>query len=742
MSEALELLQRVDLGEFAEEAYLAYAMSTVTSRALPALADGQKPVQRRLLYAMREMGLLRGPAHVKSARVVGDVLGKFHPHGDSSAYEAMVRMAQDFSLRYPLVDGQGNFGSRDGDSAAAMRYTEAKLAPIADLLLAEVDEGTVDFRPNYDGTLQEPALLPARLPFLLLNGSSGIAVGMATEIPSHNLSEVAEAVASLALNPKLSDEDLFELIPGPDYPGGGQIISSPEVIRQAYQTGRGSLRVRATWTVEHFAKKEWQLVITELPPGVSTAKVLTEIEAYSNPQVKPGKKALTPEQAAVKTAFLAQIDAVRDESGKKHAVRLVVQPKGRTQDPDTLARFLLAHTSLESNSSLNLTLIDLEGRAPCLGLPAILRQWVDFRLATVRRRTQYRLDKAEARIHILEGRMRILLDIDAVIRVIREADDPKADLIAAFGLTEIQADDILEIRLRQLARLAGIEIEKELAKLQKETAKLRNILEKETVLRKTVAAEIREDAARFGDTRRTRIEPETLKVEAAPAVLVGEDPLTVIVSREGWLRSRAGHRLDTSNLSFKEGDSGLAVFDVRQCDHLALIDDKGRAYSLPVVGIPGGRGDGIPASSQVEIGRGSRLAASAAGTPESVWLFAGDQGYGFQTQLKSLIGRNRAGKAFLTLQAGEEPLPPLLITAPETSPWIALRSRKGKTLVLPLSEIKELPRGKGVKLLQLDAGDTLAAWAVVGEEGALGLPLQKLETAKGARGSKGKLFRY
>jgi len=741
MSEAFESSQSVDLGAFAEEAYLAYAMSTITARALPALADGQKPVQRRLLYAMREMGLLRGPAHVKSARVVGDVLGKFHPHGDSSAYEAMVRMAQDFSLRYPLVDGQGNFGSRDGDAAAAMRYTEAKLAPIADLLLAEVDEGTVDFRPNYDGTLQDPSLLPARLPFLLLNGSSGIAVGMATEIPSHNLREIAEAAATLTLNPSLDDEALLDLVPGPDYPGGGQIVSSPETIRQAYRTGRGSLRIRATWTVEQFAKKEWQLVFTELPPGVSTAKVVTEIEACSNPQVKPGKKALTPEQAAIKTAFLSQIDALRDESGKEHAVRLVVQPKSRNQDPDALARFLLAHTSLESNASLNLTLIDLEGKAPCLGLPAILRQWVDFRLATVRRRTRYRLDKAEARIHILEGRLRVLLDIDAVIRVIREADDPKADLMATFGLTEIQAEDILEIRLRQLARLAGIELEKELAKLQKESARLRTLLEKDSVLRKTVAAEIREDAQQFGDDRRTRIDPDAVNIEATPTVLVGEDPVTVIVSRNGWLRSRSGHRLDLSTLTFKEGDSALGSFEVRQCDALALIDDQGRAYSLPVVNIPGGRGDGIPASSQIEMGKGAKLAAAAAGAPDSVWLFAGEQGYGFKTTLSSLVGRNRAGKAFLSLQPDESPLPPLRLDPDAVDSRVVLRTKKGRVLVIPAADFKELPKGKGIKLMQVEPGDRLSEWAVLTEDGALGFSAKKLESAQGTRGSKGKLLR-
>lgn len=741
MSDSSIRPENVDLIHFTEDAYLAYAMSTVTARALPSLADGQKPVQRRLLYAMREMGLLRSPKHVKSARVVGDVLGKFHPHGDSSAYEAMVRMAQDFSLRYPLVDGQGNFGSRDGDSAAAMRYTEIRLAPISDLLLAEVDEATVDFRPNYDGSLNEPSLLPARLPFLLLNGSSGIAVGMATEIPSHNLREVGEAAARLILDPKLPDSEILELIPGPDYPGGGQLVSSPETIRQAQLSGRGSLRIRASWTVETFAKKDWQLVITELPPGVSTAKVLAEIEVQSNPQLKAGKKSLTPEQATLKAAFLSQIDAVRDESGKAYAVRLVVQPKSRQQDPEALLRFLLVHTSLESNSSLNLTLIDHEGKAPCLGLPAILRQWVGFRLETVRRRSKHRLQKAEARIHLLEGRLRILLDIDAVIRVIREADDPKAELVRAFGLTEIQAEDILEIRLRQLARLASLELEKELAKLRKESAKLQSLLDKDSVLRKTVAMEIRADVALFGDARRTRIEPDTLKIEAAASPPGSDDPVTLLLSRNGWLRSRTGHRLELRNLAFREGDALLASFEVRQCDHLVILDNRGRAYSVPAVNIPGGRGDGIPATSQLELGKGATLATAAAGAPDSLWLFAGSQGYGFQTKLESLIGRNRAGKAFMTLQKDEPPLAPLQIPCGTSEAWVVLRSRKGRVLCLPLSEIKNIPRGKGVKLLHLENADTLAEWALLTEEGALGISAKKLESARGTRGGKGKLFR-
>ncbi len=720
--------------DYASSAYLAYAMSVVTGRAIPALTDGQKPVQRRILYAMREMGLLKSPKHVKSARVVGEVLGKFHPHGDSSSYEAMVRMAQDFSLRYPLIDGQGNFGSRDGDGAAAMRYTEAKLLPIAALLLDEVEEGTVDFQANYDGTLQEPRVLPARLPFLLLNGASGIAVGMATEIPPHNIKEVGDTAVRLTLDPQMSEDDILAGITAPDYPGGGQIISSPETIRQAYQTGRGSLRVRARWEVETLSRKDWRIVIHELPPGVSTAQVLAEIEAASNPQPKAGKKALTPEQQSLKNAFLNLIDSVRDESGKQYAVRLAIEPKSRTQSAEDLMRLLLAHTSLESNAPINLTVIDPGGKAPCLPLASILRQWVVFRLETVRRRSQFRLDKTEARIHILEGRLRVLLDIEEVIRVIRDADDPKQDLIANFGLSEIQSDDILEIRLRQLARLAGIELEKELADKQKQAKKLRSILGSERVLRSTVAGEIETDVANYADQRRTLLQPEE-RVAAAEARPVSDEPVTLIISKKGWLRSRSGHGLDVGSLTFKDGDGLLQRWEVRSPDTLVVLDHQGRAYSLPVAQIPGGKGDGIPLSSQIDL-QGGQLCTTLAGRPDSRWLVAGDGGYGFICTLQQMLSRTKTGKAFLSLEAGERPLPPLPVTPEDL---IAIRTRNGHGLIFPVSEVKELPKGKGVKLIAVTAPDgVLEIAASRDEDGLAWFPKTRLAQFHGKRGGVGR----
>ena len=544
----------IALGHYAQRAYLEYALSVVKGRALPDVCDGQKPVQRRILYSMSRMGLGFGGANgavgarpVKSARVVGDVLGRYHPHGDSAAYDALVRMAQDFSQRYPLIDGQGNFGSRDGDGAAAMRYTEARLARITSLLLDEIDEGTVDFQPNYDGSTEEPRQLPARLPFALLNGASGIAVGMATEIPSHNLREVADACVALIKNPKLSHEELVQLMPGPDYPGGGQIISSAADISDAYATGRGSLKVRARWVIEDLARGQWQLVVTELPPNVSSQKVLEEIEELTNPKVKTGKKALTPEQTQLKATVLSVLDVVRDESSKDAPVRLVFEPKTRTIEQQELITTLLAHTSLESSSSINLTMVGLDGRPVPKSMRQMLEEWISFRQTTVQRRSQFRLDKVLARIHILEGRQLVLLNIDEVIRIIRHSDEPKPALIERFKLSERQADDILDIRLRQLARLEAIKIEQELKELREEQGKLEDILGSATSLRKLMVKEIEADAKVFADERRTLIQAEKKSVAEVKVV---DEPVTVVVSEKGWVRARQGHSHEPGSFAF------------------------------------------------------------------------------------------------------------------------------------------------------------------------------------------------
>ncbi|WP_428851315.1 DNA topoisomerase IV subunit A [Imbroritus primus] len=703
------------LADYAERAYLDYAISVVKGRALPEVADGQKPVQRRILYAMHEMGLRADSKPVKSARVVGDVLGKFHPHGDQSAYDALVRLAQDFSLRYPLIDGQGNFGSRDGDGAAAMRYTEARLTPIARLLLEELDQGTADFIPNYDGSMEEPQLLPARLPFVLLNGASGIAVGMATEIPPHNLREVAAATVALIRNPRLSLAELLEIMPGPDYPGGGQIISSATDIAQIYESGRGSLKVRARWTIEEMARGQWQLVVNELPPGTSAQKVLEEIEELTNPKVKTGKKALTSDQLQLKQSLLAVLDTVRDESGKDAPVRLVFEPKSKNIEQQEFINTLLAHTSLESGAAINLVMIGMDGRPRQKALPEILQEWISFRFATVTRRTQYRLGKVDDRIHILEGRMLVLLNIDEVIRIIRESDEPKAALIEAFKLSDRQAEDILEIRLRQLARLEAIRIEQELKNLREEKQELENLLGSESLMKRRIIKEIETDAKQYGDERRTLIQEER---RAAAEIRIVDEPLTVVLSEKGWVRTRQGHGHDAQQFTFKAGDSLYGTFECRSVDTLLVFGSNGRVYSVPVAGLPGGRGDGVPVNSLIELQPGSRIAQFFAGAASQRLVLSVASGNGFMASIGDMTSRQKGGKSFITMDDGDTVNKPAPV--PEDAAHIACMSAQGRLLVFPIGEMKTLASGgRGVILMEVDAKDTLAAVAAVGAQGVM-----------------------
>jgi topoisomerase-4 subunit A len=694
--------ESLTLAHYAERAYLEYALSVVKGRALPDVCDGQKPVQRRILYAMERMGLsfsgASGPKPVKSARVVGDVLGRYHPHGDTAAYDAMVRMAQDFALRYPLIDGQGNFGSRDGDGAAAMRYTEARLAPIARLLLDEIDMGTVDFIPNYDGSTEEPKQLPARLPFVLLNGASGIAVGLATEIPSHNLREVAAAAVALLKNDRLLDDELFGILQGPDFPGGGQIISSPQDIQDAYRTGRGSLKVRARWKIEDLARGQWQLVVTELPHGTSAQKVLEEIEELTNPKVKAGKKALTAEQTNLKTSVLSVLDTVRDESSKDAAVRLVFEPKTRTVEQQELITTLLAHTSLETSSSINMTMVGADGKPTLKSLRQVLGEWVGFRMETVTRRTQHRLGKVLDRIHILEGRQLVLLNIDEVIRIIRESDEPKPALIEAFKLSERQADDILDIRLRQLARLEAIKIEQELAELRTEQAKLEDILNNPGVLKRTVIKEIEADAKQFGDERRTLIQAEK---RAVAEVKVIDEPVTVVISLKGWVRARTGHGHDAAGFAFKAGDGLYGTFECRTVDPLIVIGSNGRVYSVAVSTLPGARGDGAPITTMIELESGTQPLHYLAGSAEQTLLLANTAGFGLLAKLGDLITRQKGGKGFLTLDEGAVVLPPVLVQPGHTQ--VACLSQDGRMLVFALDELKlQSNGGRGLTLMDVD----------------------------------------
>jgi topoisomerase-4 subunit A len=705
--------ESLTLSTFAERAYLDYAISVVKGRALPDVCDGQKPVQRRILYSMNELGLGPTAKPRKSATVVGDVLGKLHPHGDQSVYDAMVRMAQDFSLRYPLVDGQGNFGSRDGDGAAAMRYTEARLTPISRLLLDEIDQGTVDFIPNYDGSYDEPSLLPARLPMVLLNGASGIAVGLATEIPSHNLTEVARAAVAMIRNPKISHAELMELIPGPDFPGGGQLITPRAQLDDMYASGRGSMKVRARWKIEELARGQWQAVVYELPPGTSSQKVLEEIEELTNPKVKLGKKALSPEQVALKGLLLGQLDKVRDESGREAAVRLVFEPKSKNQNQTEFMHMLLAHTSLESSASMNLVMIGGDGRPRQKGVSEILGEWIEFRFATVTRRTQFRMNKVDERIHILEGRQIVLLNIDEVIAIIRNSDEPKAALIERFKLSDRQAEDILEIRLRQLARLEAIKIEQELSELRKEREGLQDILDNPSTLRRLVIKEIDGDSKSYGDARRTLIE------EAQKAVVeqkVADEPVTVIISEKGWVRARTGIGHDPAQFTFKAGDSLYGAFECRTVDTLLGFGDNGKVYSVPVAALPNARGDGVPITTLVDLSGGARLLHYFAGNSDKQLLMASDAGYGFIAKAGDMVSRLKGGKSFITLDEGDKPLPPTVVV--EGASAVAVISEKSNLLVFGMDEMKVLSNGgRGVILMDLADKEKLVAACAITDKG-------------------------
>ncbi|HEY1229032.1 MAG TPA: DNA topoisomerase IV subunit A, partial [Ramlibacter sp.] len=598
-----------------------------------------------------------------------------------------------------------NFGSRDGDGAAAMRYTEARLTPMARLLLDEIDMGTVDFQPNYDGSTEEPRTLPARLPVLLLNGASGIAVGLATEIPSHNLREVAQSAVAMIRNPKITHAELMTLMPGPDYPGGGQIITPASQVADMYASGRGSLKVRARWKIEELARGQWQAVVTELPPGCSSQRVLEEIEELTNPKIKVGKKTLLPEQLALKQTILGALDTVRDESGREAPVRLVFEPKSKNQDQTEFMLMLLAHTSLETSAPLNLVMIGGDGRPRQKGLSEILQEWIDYRFVTVRRRTEFRLGKVNDRIHILEGRETVLLNIDEVIAIIRNSDEPKAALIERFRLSDRQAEDILEIRLRQLARLEAIKIEQELAELRGEKEKLEDILENPSSMKRLIIREIELDAKQFGDDRRTLIE-EAQKAVAEQKIV--DEPVTVIVSEKGWVRARTGIGHDPSQFTFKAGDSLYGAFECRTVDTLLGFGDNGKVYSIPVSALPGARGDGVPVSTLVDLSGGVRILHYFAGKADTRLVLASSNGFGFIAKAGDMVSRLKGGKSFITLDDGAVPLYPRTVL--ENAGAIACLSEKGRVLVFGIDEMKTLTNGgRGVTLMELEPKEKLLA---------------------------------
>jgi topoisomerase-4 subunit A len=695
-----EGVERQPLRTFTEKAYLDYSMYVILDRALPALSDGLKPVQRRITYAMSELGLSAGQKHKKSARTIGDVIGKFHPHGDSACYEAMVLMAQDFSYRYPIVDGQGNWGSIDDPkSFAAMRYTESKLTRYAEVLLSELSDGTVDWQPNFDGTLEEPAFLPARLPNVLLNGTQGIAVGMSTDIPPHNLREVAQACIHLLDEPDAQTRTLMKYVKGPDLPTGGEIITPRSDLLQIYNTGNGTYKARAVYKEE-----EDVIVISELPYQVSGSKIIEQIAA----QMREKK--------------LPMVEDIRDESDHEEKIRIVIEPKKRA-DVQQLMAHLFATTDLERNYRVNLNVITLEGKPKVLGLRDMLNEWLVFRTQTVTRRLQFRLDKVDKRLHILDGLLAAYLNLDEVIRIIRREDEPKPVLMKRFKLSEIQAEAILETKLRHLAKLEEMKIRDEQKKLAEEKEEIESILKSKAKLKKLIASEIEADAQKYGDDRRTKIVEREAAVAIDESQLVANEPATIVLSKGGFVRSAKGHEIDARTLQYKSGDEYQHSAKGRSIQQAVFLDSTGRAYSLVAHSLPSARGLGEPMSSRVDPPDGAKWRGVMIGEPEDLWLVASDAGYGFTVRLKEAYASKKAGKTLLNLPDGALVLPPAPV--PGDDAVVAVTSKDGKLLVFPVKDVPELPRGKGNKLFDIPTKkfasreDFMTGMAVVAKDKSL-----------------------
>ncbi|MDH1631699.1 DNA topoisomerase IV subunit A [Pseudomonas mosselii] len=733
MSDSLELsldgVERRSLADFTEQAYLNYSMYVIMDRALPHIGDGFKPVQRRIVYAMSELGLDADSKHKKSARTVGDVLGKFHPHGDSACYEAMVLMAQPFSYRYTLVDGQGNWGAPDDPkSFAAMRYTEARLSRYSEVLLSELGQGTVDWVPNFDGTLQEPAVLPARLPNILLNGTTGIAVGMATDVPPHNLREVASACVRLLDEPKATIEQLCEHIQGPDYPTEAEIVTPRADILKLYETGKGSIRMRAVYRVE-----DGDIIVTALPHQVSGAKVLEQIAA---------------QMQAKKLPMVADL---RDESDHENPCRIVIIPRSNRVDAAELMQHLFATTDLESTYRVNVNIIGLDGRPQLKNLRALLLEWLEYRIGTVRRRLQHRLDKVEKRLHLLEGLLTAFLNLDEVIHIIRTEEHPKQVLIARFDLTEIQADYILETRLRQLARLEEMKIRGEQDELLKEQKRLTTLLGSDAKLRKLVRSELIEDAETYGDDRRSPIVERAEAKALSENELMPTEPVTVVLSEKGWVRCAKGHDIDATGLSYKAGDGFKAAAAGRSNQFAVLIDSTGRSYSLAAHSLPSARGQGEPLTGRLTPPPGATFECVLLPEDDALYVVASDAGYGFVVKGEDLQAKNKAGKGLLSLPNGAKVMTPRPVVDREQD-WLAAVTTEGRLLVFKVADLPQLGKGKGNKIIGVP-GDRVASreeyvtdLAVISEGSTLVLQAGKrtlslkpddLEHYKGERGRRG-----
>lgn len=726
---SLEGVERRSMAEFTEQAYLNYSMYVIMDRALPHIGDGLKPVQRRIVYAMSELGLDADSKHKKSARTVGDVLGKFHPHGDSACYEAMVLMAQPFSYRYPLVDGQGNWGAPDDPkSFAAMRYTEARLARYAEVLLTELGQGTVNWIPNFDGTMNEPAVLPARLPNLLLNGTTGIAVGMATDVPPHNLREVAAACVLLLDQPKASLEDICEHIQGPDYPTDAEIITPRADILKIYQTGRGSVRMRAIYRVD-----DGDVVVTALPHQVSGAKVIEQIAA---------------QMQAKKLPMVADL---RDESDHENPCRIVIVPRSNRVDPAELMQHLFATTDLESSYRINTNVIGLDGRPQVKDLRSLLQEWLVFRVETVRKRLQFRLDRVEKRLHLLEGLLIAFLNMDEVIEIIRSEDHPKPVLMQRFGITEIQADYILDTRLRQLARLEEMKIRGEQDELAKEQAQLQGLLGSETKLKNLVRKELIADAKTYGDERRSPLVERDEAKALSETDLLPTEPVTVVMSEQGWVRSAKGHDIDPSGLSYKAGDGFKQAVQGRSNQFVVFLDSTGRSYSLPAHTLPAARGQGEPLSGRLAPPAGATFECLLMPSDEQLMVIASDAGYGFVVKGEDMQAKNKAGKALITLPNGARVLPPKMLNSFEDD-WLAAVTNEGRLLVFKVSDLPQLSKGKGNKLIGIPTDraakreELLVDFAILPPQGnlvliagkrTLSLKFSDLEHYQGERGRRG-----
>lgn len=725
-------VEQQPMRKFTEDAYLNYSMYVIMDRALPYIGDGLKPVQRRIIYAMSELGLSAASKYKKSARTVGDVLGKYHPHGDSACYEAMVLMAQPFSYRYPLVDGQGNWGAPDDPkSFAAMRYTEAKLSKFAEVLLGELGQGTVEWQPNFDGTMKEPQMLPARLPHILLNGITGIAVGMATDIPPHNVREIAKATVHLIDNPKAELSDIMSFIQGPDYPTEAEIISPSSDIEKIYRTGKGSIKMRAVWH-----KEGGDIVLTALPHQVSGSKLLEQIAA----QMRAKK--------------LPMVDDLRDEGDHENPTRIVIVPRSNRIDCDQLMNHLFASTDLEKNFRVNLNMIGLDNRPQVKGLVKIISEWIEFRRTTVRRRLQYRLDKILARLHILEGLLVAYLNIDEVIEIIRTEDEPKGVLMERFGISDIQADAILDIKLRNLAKLEEFKIRGEQEELEKERDKLQLLLGSERRMNTLLKKEIEADAEKYGDDRRSPIVERAEAKAMTERDLIPSETITVVLSEKGWIRHAKGHDVDASTLNFKSGDNYLAHARGKSNQQAVFLGSDGRSYSLESHSLPSARSQGEPITGRLNISQGTSVTQVIMGEDEQLWLVGSDAGYGFVCKGSDLLSKNRSGKALVNLPASSELMAPSAINNLDHDEILAI-TNQGRMLMFPMKDLPQLGKGKGNKIINIPSAKSKAREEMVSHlisipQGAtitlyagkrkLGLKPTDLDNFRGERGRRGGLL--